>query len=53
MDEQNGFSLDLEANFQAAIDHLISYKQRTQTEKINRYQADIEDITYLSSRRPH
>lgn len=47
LDEQNGSSLDLEADFQAASDHLgLVQAAVRQQEKIDRYQTDIEEITY-------
>ncbi|HGJ5875246.1 MAG TPA: chromosome partition protein MukB [Arsenophonus sp.] len=47
LDKQNGSSLDLEADLQAASDHLgLVQAAVRQQEKIDRYQADIEEITY-------
>ncbi|MDX4946436.1 chromosome partition protein MukB [Providencia manganoxydans] len=47
LNEQNSSSSDLEADYQAASDHLnLVQTALRQQEKIDRYQADIEELTY-------
>ncbi|THB27139.1 chromosome partition protein MukB [Providencia sp. MGF014] len=47
LNEQNGASTELEADYQAASDHLnLVQAALRQQEKIDRYQADIEELTY-------
>lgn len=47
LNEQNSASSDLEADYQAASDHLnLVQTALRQQEKIDRYQADIEELTY-------
>ncbi|EPL6455289.1 chromosome partition protein MukB [Providencia rettgeri] len=47
LNEQNGSSTELEADYQAASDHLnLVQAALRQQEKIDRYQADIEELTY-------
>ncbi|MER5120769.1 chromosome partition protein MukB, partial [Providencia stuartii] len=47
LNEQNNASSDLEADYQAANDHLnLVQTALRQQEKIDRYQADIEELTF-------
>ncbi|EJD6672325.1 chromosome partition protein MukB [Providencia rettgeri] len=47
LNEQNSASTELEADYQAANDHLnLVQAALRQQEKIDRYQADIEELTY-------